>query len=63
VIRGDTKGAFGTKLGRVLSASGSSHSVEYLKGHDRELETIKQSLFAPARHVFIYGTVIANILT
>ncbi|HGL6311455.1 AAA family ATPase [Burkholderia multivorans] len=55
VIRGYTEDEFGTKLGAVLSASRPIHSIEYLKGRDKELETIKQSLYAPGRHVFIYG--------
>ncbi len=55
MIRGYTEDEFGTKLGAVLSASRPIHSIEYLKGRDKELETIKQSLYAPGRHVFIYG--------
>ena len=46
MIRGYTEDEFGTKLGAVLSASRPIHSIEYLKGRDGELETIKQSLFA-----------------
>lgn len=55
MIRGYTEDEFGTKLGAVLSASRPIHSIEYLKGRDKELETIKQSLYAPGRHVFVYG--------
>ncbi|WP_244124699.1 AAA family ATPase [Burkholderia gladioli] len=55
VIRGYSEDEFGTKLGTMLSASRPIHSIEYLKGRDKELETIKRSLYAPGRHVFIYG--------
>jgi uncharacterized protein len=55
MIRDYTEDEFGTKLGAMLSASRPIHSIEYLKGRDKELETIKQSLYAPGRHVFIYG--------
>jgi hypothetical protein len=55
VIRGYTEDEFGTKLGTILSASRPIHSIEFLKGRDKELETIKQSLYAPGRHVFIHG--------
>lgn len=55
MIQGYTEDEFGSKLGAVLSASRPIHSIEHLKGRDRELETIKQSLYAPGRHVFIYG--------
>lgn len=55
MIPGYSKDEFGTKLGAVLSASHPIQSVEYLKGRDKELETIEQSLYASGRHVFIYG--------
>ena len=54
-ISGYTEDEFGTKLGEVLSASRPIHSIEHLKGRDKELDTIKKSLYAPGRHVFIYG--------
>lgn len=50
-----TEDQFGTKLGEVLSASRPIHSIEHLKGRDKELDTIKKSLYAPGRHVFIFG--------
>ena len=54
-ITGYTEDEFGTKLGEVLSASRPIHSIEHLKGRGKELDTIKKSLYAPGRHVFIYG--------
>ena len=46
---------FGRKLNSVLSPSRPIQSVEYLKGREEQLDTIKQALFAPGRHVFICG--------
>lgn len=54
-IGGYTEDDVGTKLGKVLSASRPIHSIEHLKGRDKELDTIKKSLYAPGRHVFIFG--------
>jgi hypothetical protein len=54
-IQGYTEDEFGTKLGMLLSPSRPIHNVEYLKGRDKELDTIKKCLYAPGRHVFIYG--------
>lgn len=54
-IDGYTEDEFGTKLGGVLSASRPIHSIEHLKGRDKELDTIKKSLFAQGRHIFIFG--------
>ncbi|WP_227818248.1 AAA family ATPase [Nitrogeniibacter aestuarii] len=46
---------FGERLNKVLSASKPINSIEFLKGRDRELETIKRALYADGRHVFIFG--------
>lgn len=54
-IPGYTEDEFGKRVGIVLSASRPIHSIEHLKGRDKELDTIKKSLYAPGRHVFIYG--------
>ena len=54
-IEGYSEDGFGTKLGEVLSASRPIHSIEHLKGRDKELDTIKKSLYAPGRHVFVFG--------
>lgn len=54
-IQGYTEDTFGEKLSKMLSASHPIHSIEYLKGRDKELDTIKKSLYAKGRHVFIFG--------
>jgi uncharacterized protein len=54
-IEGYTEDDFGVKLGKILSASTPIHSIEHLKGRDKELDTIKKSLYAPGRHIFIFG--------
>ncbi len=54
-IEGYTKDEFGTKLGKILSTSRPIQSIEHLKGRSKELDTIEKSLYAPGRHVFIYG--------
>ncbi len=54
-LEGYSEHNFGTKLGDVLSASRPIRSIEYLKGRGKELDTIKKSLYAPGRHVFIFG--------
>lgn len=54
-IEGYTEEEFGTKLGVLLSPARPIHDVEYLKGRNKELDTIKKCLYAPGRHVFIYG--------
>lgn len=54
-ILGYQEDEFGRKLGEVLSASRPIHSIEHLKGRDKELDTIRKSLYAPGRHVFVYG--------
>lgn len=46
---------FGTKLSEVVSPSRPIRSIQYLKGREPELDTIDRALFAPGRHVFIYG--------
>lgn len=54
-IPGYTEDGFGTRLGEVLSASRPIHSIEHLKGREKELDAIRKSLYAPGRHVFVYG--------
>ena len=54
-VDGYTKGKFGEELGRILSASRLIQSIEHLKGREKELDTIDKSLYAPGRHVFVYG--------
>lgn len=50
-----TKHDFGTKLSEVVSPSRPIRSIQYLKGREPQLDTIDRALFAPGRHVFIYG--------
>lgn len=50
-----TKHDFGTKLSEVVSPSRPIRSIQYLKGRESQLDTIDRALFAPGRHVFIYG--------
>ncbi|EEF80888.1 AAA family ATPase [Methylophaga thiooxydans] len=54
-ISGYTYNEFGEKLNAYVSASQPIQSLEHLLGRSSELERIKKSLFAPGRHVFIYG--------
>lgn len=54
-IDGYAKDEFGEALGKILSASRPIQSFEHLKGREKELDTIDKSLYAPGRHVFIYG--------
>lgn len=39
----------------MVSASQPIQSIERLHGRERELDQIEKALFAPGRHVFIYG--------
>lgn len=54
-IGSHSKDEFGKKLGVILSASHPIQSVEQLKGRDSELKNIGEALYAPGRHIFIYG--------
>jgi len=47
--------AFGTLLGKVLSASRPLQSEEFLRGRESQLNGIKQALYQPGRHVLIHG--------
>lgn len=51
----DTRHAFGEMLGRVVSASRPIQSVEKLMGREKSLEEIEKALYAPGRHIFVYG--------
>ena len=50
-----TEYEFGTRLSEVVSPSSPIRSIQYLKGRDPQLLAIDRALFAPGRHVFIYG--------
>lgn len=47
--------AFGDAMALLISPARPIQSIEYLRGRAKELERIKRALFAPGRHVFIYG--------
>ncbi|MFL6650442.1 MAG: ATP-binding protein, partial [Sulfurifustaceae bacterium] len=49
------KDAFGEKLGTVLSPSQPIDSIEHLFGRAVELDRIRKALYAPGRHIVIYG--------
>ncbi|WP_321862544.1 ATP-binding protein [Burkholderia cenocepacia] len=51
----DDSTAFGLKLNSVVSPAQPIQSIEHLFGRSNELERIRQALFAPGRHSFIYG--------
>jgi hypothetical protein len=54
-INSYTEDEFGEKLATVVNPATPIRSVEHLKGRDEFLSEIKRTLFAPGRHVFIYG--------
>jgi energy-coupling factor transporter ATP-binding protein EcfA2 len=54
-VIGFDKHEFGTRLNEVLSASQPIQSIEHLFGRTQELDRIEKALFAPGRHIFIYG--------
>lgn len=54
-IKGYTYHEFGERLNNYVSASQPIQSLEHLLGRSAELERIKKSLYAPGRHIFIYG--------
>lgn len=54
-IKGYSYQEFGEKLNSYVSASQPIQSIEHLLGRATELERINKSLFAPGRHIFIYG--------
>lgn len=45
----------GTEMASLLSPARPIQSVEHLQGRAKELERINRALFAPGRHIFIYG--------
>lgn len=46
---------FGKKLNEVVSPAQPIRSIEHLFGRQEELSRIEKALFAPGRHIFIYG--------
>ncbi|MFC7517621.1 AAA family ATPase [Herbaspirillum sp. GCM10030257] len=55
MIQNFTKDQFGVRLNEVVSPSHPVRSIELLEGREREIENISRSLYAPGRHIFIYG--------
>lgn len=47
--------SFGQKLNKVVSPAQPIQTIEHLIGRDIELDRIEKALFAPGRHIFIYG--------
>jgi len=46
---------FGSEMASLISPSRPIQSIEFLRGRAKELERIERALFAPGRHIFIYG--------
>ena len=46
---------FGTRLHELVSPAQPIQSIEHLIGRSSELSRIEKALFAPGRHIFIYG--------
>jgi uncharacterized protein len=47
--------SFGKLINQVLSPSRPLKTQKFLKGRDKQIEGIKQALYAPGRHAFIHG--------
>jgi len=47
--------AFGERLNQLVSPAQPIQTIEHLYGRAKELDLIEKALFAPGRHVFIYG--------
>lgn len=50
-----TEDEFGTKLNQWVSPARPIQSIQHLQGRAKELAIIKKALFAPGRHIFIFG--------
>ncbi|WP_454722646.1 AAA family ATPase [Delftia acidovorans] len=46
---------FGKEMASLLSPSQPIQSIEFLQGRAKEIERIDRALYAPGRHIFIYG--------
>lgn len=46
---------FGKEMASLLSPAQPIQSIEFLQGRSKELERIDRALFAPGRHIFVYG--------
>jgi len=54
-IQGYERSQFGEKLNTLVFPSQPIHTVEHLFGREKEIDRIEKALYAPGRHVFIYG--------
>lgn len=54
-IQGYDRSQFGEKLNSLVFPSQPIHSIENLFGRTKELDRIEKALYAPGRHVFVYG--------
>jgi hypothetical protein len=50
-----TRSEFGEQLGQVVSASRPIQTIERLMGREKSLAEIEKALYAPGRHIFIFG--------
>jgi Cdc6-like AAA superfamily ATPase len=50
-----TKDEFGKKVASVVNPAGPVRSIQHLKGREQDLQEIERALYAPGRHIFIYG--------
>ncbi|MHB1122632.1 MAG: ATP-binding protein [Ramlibacter sp.] len=46
---------FGTEMASLVSPARPIQSIEFLRGRAKELSRIDRALFAPGRHIFVYG--------
>ena len=54
-IRDYSRDEFASKLNGLVSASQPVNSIEQLFGRESELDRIERALYAPGRHIFVYG--------
>lgn len=54
-IQGYDRHQFGEKLNSLVFPSQPIDSIEHLFGRAKELDRIEKALYAPGRHVFVYG--------
>lgn len=54
-IQGYDRHQFGEKLNSLVFPSQPIDSIEHLFGRTKELDRIEKALYAPGRHVFVYG--------
>lgn len=50
-----TKDEFGLKVGNVANPATPIRTIQHLKGREQDLQTIERALYAPGRHIFVFG--------